>query len=51
MRLVKTICTYVVVGAATAVGWKTVETLSNRYNRAVLTQKIKNISNKFKKGS
>lgn len=50
MKFAKTILTYVVIGAATAVGWKTVETLSNPYDRVVLKQKLKTIRNKFKKG-
>lgn len=49
MKFVKTVCTYIMVGAATAIGWKTVETLSNPYDRAVLKQKIKTIKNRFKK--
>ena len=50
MRFVKTVCMYVVAGAATAIGWKTIETLSNPYDRAVLEQKFKTIKHKIKKG-
>ena len=50
MKIVKTIGTYIVAGAATAVGWKAVEKLSNPYDRALLKQKVKNITKNRKKG-
>ena len=50
MKIVKTVGTYIVAGAATAIGWKTVEKLSTPYERAVLKQKIKKAKNKFKRG-
>lgn len=50
MKIVKTICTYIGIGAASAIGWKAVEKLSNPYDRAVLKQKFKTIKNKVKKG-
>lgn len=49
MKFIKTICTYVVVGAATAIGWKAVDTLSNPFKRAICKQKFKTIANKLKK--
>lgn len=50
MKFVKLIGIYIVVGAATAIGWKTIETLSDPYERAVLKTKIKSIKIKSKKG-
>lgn len=50
MKFVKIVGAYIVAGAATAIGWKTVEKLSDPYKRAVLKQKVKKVTNKFKKG-
>lgn len=50
MKFVKTVGAYIVAGAATAIGWKAVETLSTPYNRALLKQKLKSITRKIKKG-
>lgn len=47
MKTVKLIGTYIVAGAATAIGWTIVQKLSNPYDRSVLKQKI---TNKCKKG-
>lgn len=47
MKVIKLIGTYIVAGAATAVGWTLVQKLSDPYDRAILKQKIKN---KFKRG-
>lgn len=50
MKIVKTIGTYIVAGAATAIGWKTVEKLSDPYERALLKTKINKAKNKLKRG-
>lgn len=49
MKFFKSIGMYIVIGAATAVGWKAIETLSDPYNRATFKQKFKNIKKNFKK--
>jgi hypothetical protein len=41
MKIVKFIGTYIVVGAATAIGCKIANTLSDSYERTVIKQKIK----------
>jgi hypothetical protein len=46
MKTVKLIGAYILAGAATAIGWKTVEKMSDPYERALLKQKLKK---KFKK--
>lgn len=47
MKFIKTVFSYIVIGAATAIGWKMVNKLSDPYERAALKQQI---TNKFKKG-
>lgn len=50
MKFVKLFLTYIVIGAATAIGCKTVNTLGDPYERTVLKQKFKKIKDKIKKG-
>lgn len=49
MKTVKLILTYIVAGAATALGWKITETLIDPFKRTVLKQKIKNVKNAIQK--
>lgn len=51
MNFVKTVCGYVVMGAATALGWMLATSAVDPYKRAMVKQKFTNITNKFKKGS
>lgn len=47
MKLAKLVCTYIIVGAATAIGQKMIEALSDPYDRALLKTKFKNITNEI----
>lgn len=49
MKFAKLLCTYIIAGAATAIGWKIIENLGSPYNKVVFKQKFNNIKNAIKR--